>query len=116
MEWPERATAADVPPREVPGYAEAAAAGLTPRVPAEAPALGPCPSARTPWDHSALWHLDGSTGRVLRPPHGGGDPPGMYPSPTRPGTLELWTGVLWQRHFRDHLPGNPGHEAGVPVT
>ena len=193
MTWPERGTAPDVPPREVPGYAAAASAGQVPQVPAEAPALGPRPSAqqmfrtfaiacvaaiplllalhwalravgtpslvrlvvivglmlglfwlmfrrlaqigdrsleefqrgyctlviewggfwvgegrfrlttemRTPWDYSALWHLDGSTGRVLRPPRGGGDPPGMYPSPTRPGSLELWTGVMWQRHFRE---------------
>jgi uncharacterized membrane protein YsdA (DUF1294 family) len=56
---------------------------------------------RTPWDYSALWHLDGSTGAVIRPPQGHGDPPGMYPSPTRPGSLELWTGVMWLRHFAD---------------
>ena len=189
---PERASQ-DVPPRAVPGYAEVAAAGRIPRVPAEPPALGPRPAAqrmfrtfmlgcvaafplyfviqqvlrllhvpglatmavlvaltvglfwamfarlarigersieefrlgyttlvlgwggfwagegrfrldtelRTPWDYSALWHLDGSTGAVIRPPQGHGDPPGMYPSPTRPGSLELWTGVMWLRHFAD---------------
>lgn len=42
---PERASQ-DVPPRAVPGYAEAAAAGRIPRVPAEPPALGPRPSAQ----------------------------------------------------------------------
>lgn len=46
MEWPERGTVRDVPPREVPGYAEAVAAGTVPRVPAKAPALGPRPSAQ----------------------------------------------------------------------
>lgn len=189
---PERASQ-DVPPRAVPGYAEAAAAGRIPRVPAEPPALGPRPSAqrmfrtfmlgcvaafplyfviqqvlrmlhvpglatmavlvaltmglfwamfarlarigersieefrlgyttlvlgwggfwagegrfrldtemRTPWDYSALWHLVGSTGAVIRPPQSHGDPPGMYPSPTRLGSLELWTGVMWLRHFAD---------------
>jgi hypothetical protein len=193
MAWPERSKGPDVPPRAVPGFAEAVAGGRVPRVPAEPPALGPRPSAqrlfrtlvlgcvlavpgllalhwllvavdtpdlgrlvvlvgtslvlfwalfarlakvgrrsieefrlgyttlilewggfwvgegrfrvatemRTPWDYSALWHLDGSTGRVIRPPSGTGDPPGMYPSPTRPGSMELWTGVMWQRHFED---------------
>ena len=33
-----------------------------------------------------------------------GDPPGMYPSPTRPGSLELWTGVTWLRHLADDPP------------
>jgi hypothetical protein len=193
VDLPERGNAPDLPPRAVPGYAEAVAAGTVPRVPAQPPALGPRPSAqqmfrnlalgcvltipalllvhwllgalgapdgavlvvvvglmlvafwalfrtlarigdrsleefrlgyttlilewggfwvgegrfrkvtemRTPWDYSGLWHLNGSTGEVLRPPRGEGDPPGMYPSPTRPGRLELWTGVRWQRHFAD---------------
>lgn len=54
---------------------------------------------RAPWDYSALWQLDGASGAVRRAPFGTGDPPGMYPSPSRPGCWELWTGVLWLRHF-----------------
>lgn len=52
---------------------------------------------RIGWDHSALWRLDGH-GRVLSPPQRRDDPPGMYPSPTHPGNLELWTGSQWGYH------------------
>ncbi|WP_242624802.1 hypothetical protein [Krasilnikovia cinnamomea] len=47
------------------------------------------------WDFRSLWLLDGSTGAVKRSPVPGGDPPGMYPSPHRPGQWELWTGSQW---------------------
>jgi len=37
-------------------------------------------------------------------PTGDVDPPGYYPSPNRPGRLELWTGAEWSRDF--HAPGS----------
>jgi len=69
---------------------------------------------RAAWDYRGLWHLDASTGRVIRPPEEGTDPPGMYPSPTRPGCLELWTGATWLGHAQP-LGGSPGspRQAGL---
>ncbi|MDI6100413.1 hypothetical protein QLQ12_17535 [Actinoplanes sp. NEAU-A12] len=188
---PTRRNARKIPPREVPGYAEAWAAGLIPRVPATPPRLAVAPTARavfrtllgtavggiltlilflkilewvtgsdvavtvavslggtllfvlilrlvtrigdqlvaelrhgyttlevpsgtfwvgegytsisgdvvSRWDYRGLWLLDGSTGAVLRGPVPGGDPPGMYPSPHRPGRWELWTGLEWLGHY-----------------
>lgn len=54
---------------------------------------------RGKWDFRGLWLLDGKTGAVRRPPTPGGLPPGMYPSPHRPGQWELWTGVHWMDHY-----------------
>lgn len=55
---------------------------------------------RAPWDYSGLWVLDGATGAVESEPDREVDPPGLYPSPNRPGALELWTGVVWSGHYR----------------
>lgn len=60
---------------------------------------------RAPWDFSALWLLDGRSGRVIRPPTSQSDPPGMYPSPNSPGALELWSGLTWMRYY-EKLPQN----------
>jgi hypothetical protein len=54
---------------------------------------------RPPWDYSGLWVLDGATGAVVSEPDRSVDPPGLYPSPNRPGALELWTGVVWSGHY-----------------
>ncbi|KRF21003.1 hypothetical protein ASG90_00880 [Nocardioides sp. Soil797] len=47
-----------------------------------------------PWDLRGLWRL-GDHGEVLRAPVPGVLAAGHYPSPNRPGELELWTGVAW---------------------
>lgn len=52
---------------------------------------------RAGWDYRGTWQLDGD-GRVLRTPDREVDPPGMYPSPHRPGRMELWTGRVWLGH------------------
>lgn len=51
------------------------------------------------WDFRGLWLLDPKTGAVRRSPAPVGDPPGMYPSPHRPGRRELWTGAEWHGHY-----------------
>jgi hypothetical protein len=51
------------------------------------------------WDYSGLWILD-STGRVVSEPRRDVDPPGFYPSPHRPGQLELWSGCVWTGNYR----------------
>jgi hypothetical protein len=61
---------------------------------------------RAPWDYSGVWVLDGGTGEVVSEPDRAVDPPGLYPSPNRPGELELWTGVVWSGDYRpDQLRG-----------
>jgi hypothetical protein len=60
---------------------------------------------RLPWDYAGVWVLD-SSGQVLSAPEPGVEGPGFYPSPTRPGSLELWTGATWAGQFRS--PGSPG--------
>ncbi|HZK04969.1 MAG TPA: hypothetical protein VFC82_03880 [Actinomycetaceae bacterium] len=54
---------------------------------------------RIGWDHRTHWHLDGRTGVPVAAPTVAGDPPGLYPSPHRPGAFELWTGSEWTRHY-----------------
>ncbi len=54
---------------------------------------------RPPWDYRGVWVLD-PHGRVLSPPDRSVEPPGFYPSPDKPGALELWTGVVWLAHYR----------------
>jgi hypothetical protein len=56
---------------------------------------------RLPWDYSGLWVFDGSGRTVRSRPVPGVEPPGYYPSPTRDGLLELWTGAVWARAYRD---------------
>ena len=53
-----------------------------------------------PSDMRGLWHLD-SKGEVLAQPDFTITPPGFYPSPHRPGRLELWTGLVWAGEYRD---------------
>ena len=55
---------------------------------------------RLSWDYSALWQLESANGAVVEAPSTAEDPPGMYPSPSRPGAYELWTGVLWTRQYQ----------------
>jgi hypothetical protein len=57
---------------------------------------------RAPWDFSSLWLLEASSGRVLRAPIYGSDPPGMYPSPNRQGIMELWSGLVWMGYFTQY--------------
>lgn len=57
--------------------------------------------ARPPWDYSGLWIIDAGEDYVLAAPEPGADAPGYYPSPSRPGTLELWTGATWAGRYRD---------------
>jgi hypothetical protein len=54
-----------------------------------------------PWDYSGVWVLDGRTGGVRSAPDPAHEPPGFYPSPNRPGALELWTGAAWAGRYRD---------------
>jgi hypothetical protein len=56
---------------------------------------------RVPWDYSGVWVLDGQTGAVRSEPDPEREPPGFYPSPNRPGVLELWTGAVWAGRYRD---------------
>jgi hypothetical protein len=60
---------------------------------------------RAPWDYRGTWVLD-QHGRVLSPPDRSVEPPGFYPSPDKPGALELWTGVVWLGHYRNPNPGS----------
>ena len=46
------------------------------------------------WDWAGVWVLT-SDGAVVSGPDPDADPPGFYPSPNRPGQLELWTGSQW---------------------
>jgi len=52
-----------------------------------------------PWDFRGVWVLDGH-GEVRSAPDPAVDPPGLYPSPERPGQLQVWTGRTWARKFR----------------
>ena len=51
------------------------------------------------WDFRGIWVLAGS-GKVRSTPDRTVDPPGLYPSPERPGQLQVWTGMIWARKFR----------------
>ena len=55
--------------------------------------------SRAPWDYSGVWVLDGD-GRVVSAPRQDRDPPGFYPSPSRPEAWELWSGVVWTGEYR----------------
>lgn len=60
---------------------------------------------RPPWDYRGVWVLN-QHGQVLSRPDPGLEPPGFYPSPERPGVLELWTGVVWLGQFRNPHSGS----------
>ena len=51
-----------------------------------------------PWDYSGTWVLR-SDGRVTARPVPVAEPPGLYPSPHRPGAFELWSGAAWTGQF-----------------
>lgn len=57
-----------------------------------------------PWDLRGLWRLD-DRGGAVRPPSPDVLPAGLYPSPHRPGELELWTGEAWA--YRYTRPSQP---------
>lgn len=57
-----------------------------------------------PWDFRGTWVLDGR-GAIRSTPQRDVDPPGLYPSPERPGELQVWTGKAWARKFR--TPAQP---------
>ena len=52
------------------------------------------------WDWRGLWVLDSAGGAVSIADRAV-DPPGLYPSPHRPGQRELWTGHQWAFVFPD---------------
>lgn len=52
----------------------------------------------TPWDFAGVWRF--VRGDVQAPEPGAIDPPGLYPSPHRPGRREVWTGVVWTGVYR----------------
>lgn len=50
------------------------------------------------WDFSAVWKY---TKNGVEPPTPGAvDPPGLYPSPDRPGRWQVWTGHQWSGTHR----------------
>ena len=70
---------------------------------------------RVPWDFSGVWVLDSSS-RVLSAPDPGVDPPGFYPSPSRPGAWELWSGAVWVRRYRSPPRWPPGQHQRSPTV
>jgi hypothetical protein len=50
------------------------------------------------WEWRGLWLLR-PDGTVRSAPSRQGVPPGVYPSPSRPGAMELWTGRQWTGYF-----------------
>jgi len=58
------------------------------------------------WVWDGVWVLT-SAGTVVSAPDPDVEPPGMYPSPNRPGQLELWTGTQWIGVYADPQ-GPPG--------
>lgn len=55
---------------------------------------------RVGWDERGLWQLN-TRGEAVAPPQEGVLPPGFYPSPHRPGRLQLWTGLQWLTYFEE---------------
>ncbi|MCL3837995.1 hypothetical protein [Aeromicrobium duanguangcaii] len=53
-----------------------------------------------PWDLRGLWRL-ADDGSVVVEPDRSVLPPGRYPSPNRPGQLELWTGSAWAYRYEE---------------
>ncbi|MFT4035291.1 MAG: hypothetical protein QM679_06920 [Patulibacter sp.] len=60
-------------------------------------AAGPRP---VPWNYAGTWVLDDSGRPVGGVPDPTVLPPGLYPSPRRPGEFELWSGAAWTGNFR----------------
>lgn len=56
------------------------------------------PSGWIPWDFDGVWKYTRSG--VQAPVAGVTDPPGLYPSPHRPGRFEVWTGAVWTKVYR----------------
>lgn len=55
------------------------------------------------WDWRGTWVLS-PDGSVVSAPSDAFDPPGLYPSPNRPGAVELWTGHQWTGYFPKRPP------------
>lgn len=55
---------------------------------------GPVTVGWVQWDWSGTWVLR-PDGGVVAAPSADREAPGLYPSPRRPGSLELWTGHQW---------------------
>ncbi|MBE7326009.1 hypothetical protein IEQ44_15270 [Nocardioides sp. Y6] len=68
--------------------------------------------AAAPWDLRGLWYLD-AKGNVLAPPDPAVLPPGMCPSPNRPGQVEMWTGAAWMYGYE--TPSTPFLDEGSEV-
>ncbi len=58
---------------------------------------------RVLWDYSGTWVLDGNGG-VITAPDRSADAPGFYPSPNKPGALELWSGLVWTGEYHKARP------------
>lgn len=56
-------------------------------------------AGRVPWDYTGIWVL-AADGSVKSVPDRSVEPPGFYPSPSRPGQDELWTGAAWSGQYR----------------
>jgi hypothetical protein len=56
----------------------------------------------TGWDFAGTWVLNRNGTQVISAPNPDVDAPGFYPSPNRPGSLELWTGGDWFGKFREY--------------
>lgn len=54
---------------------------------------------RLPWDYSGVWVRRNGEHEWQAPTQLDADPPGYYPSPSRTGTYELWTGSTWSGEF-----------------
>jgi hypothetical protein len=61
---------------------------------------------RPPWDYSGVWRVGPVASAEAPDP--AQDPPGFYPSPTRDGELELWSGRVWLGVFRPSGLRGPG--------
>jgi hypothetical protein len=61
------------------------------------------PPRTIPWNYAGVWELDGQ-GNVISAPDHKTPPPGIYPSATKEGVWELWTGTVWSGQFYDEHP------------
>lgn len=52
------------------------------------------------WDDSAIWRLHPRTGAVIHAPSGVATPPGMHPSPVKPGVVQRWNVRAWLSYLR----------------
>jgi anti-sigma-K factor RskA len=64
---------------------------------------GPLTLGLIQWDWRGTWVLR-PDGEVVSTPSDAFDPPGLYPSPNRKDSLELWTGHQWSGYFPSSAP------------